>query len=58
MVASLTQIAKLKLIVTLFDKNAFMIVMSANEVMDRGFTLPGKKIEQILEERNNAERGR
>lgn len=57
-VASLTQIAKLKLIVNLFDKNAFMIVMSANEVMGRGFTLPGKKIEQILEERNNAERGR
>ena len=57
-VASLTQIAKLKLLVNVFDKNAFMIVMSANEVMGRGFTLPGKKIEQILEERKSAEKGK
>ncbi len=37
---SLTEIAKLKLIIDTLDKNAFFIMMSANEVMGRGFTLP------------------
>lgn len=38
-VVSLTQIAKLKIIVHTIDKNAFMIVMSAGEVMGRGFSI-------------------
>ena len=37
---SLTEIAKLKLIIDTLDKDAFFIMMSANEVMGRGFTLP------------------
>ena len=46
-VVSLTQMAKLKLIVYTLDKNAFMIIMSANEVMGRGFTMPRKTKEFI-----------
>ncbi len=46
-VVSLTQMAKLKLIVYTLDKNAFMIIMSANEVMGRGFTMPSKTEEFI-----------
>ena len=37
---SLTEIAKLKLIIDTLDKDAFFIMISANEVMGRGFTLP------------------
>ena len=50
-VVNLTQIGKLKLITTAIDPQAFMIVLSANEVMWRGFTLPGVKLEAILRER-------
>ena len=39
-VVSLTEIAKLKMIVNFLDKNAFLIMMSASEVMGRGFTRP------------------
>ena len=39
-VVSLTEVAKLKMIVNFLDKNAFLILMSASEVMGRGFTLP------------------
>lgn len=39
-VVSLTQIAKLKLITYSVDKEAFLIIMSASEVMGRGFTSP------------------
>lgn len=34
----LTQVAKIKHIAHLVDENAFMIIMSANEVMGKGFT--------------------
>ena len=37
---SLTEIAKVKMIVNTLDKNAFLIMMSASEVMGRGFTMP------------------
>ena len=37
-VVSLTQIAKLKIIVNAIDRNAFMIIMSASEVVGRGFS--------------------
>lgn len=37
----LTQLSKIKLITHTVDPHAFMIVMSANEVMGRGFSEPG-----------------
>lgn len=45
-VVSLTQIAKLKIIVHAIDRHAFMIIMSASEVVGRGFSQPrrSKKI--------------
>lgn len=39
-VVRLTQLGKLKIITQAIDRNAFMIVMSAGEVMGRGFTRP------------------
>ena len=39
-VVSMTQIAKLKIVVRTVDRNAFMLIMSASEVMGRGFTSP------------------
>lgn len=49
-VCSLTQIGKIKLILDSIDKNAFMIVMSANEVRGRGFTLPSMGFKAMLKE--------
>ncbi|MBP2633689.1 MAG: hypothetical protein H6Q70_4317 [Firmicutes bacterium] len=46
-VASLTQFGKVKLIANAIDPMAFMIVQDANEVMGRGFTLPGTRIAEI-----------
>ncbi len=43
-VVSLTQIAKIKLLTNMVDEHAFMIIVSANEVMGRGFTEPASKI--------------
>ncbi|MBR1647692.1 MAG: YitT family protein [Selenomonadaceae bacterium] len=39
-VVSMTQIAKIKIITNTVDKNAFMLILSASEVMGRGFTRP------------------
>ena len=39
-VVSMTQIAKIKIIVNTVDKNAFMLILSASEVMGRGFSRP------------------
>lgn len=39
-IVSLTQLAKLKLIVHTIDREAFLIIMSASEVLGRGFTSP------------------
>ena len=36
----LPEIAKIKLIVHAVDKRAFMVIISAGEVMGRGFTKP------------------
>lgn len=47
-IVNLTQIAKIKMIANLFDPNAFMIIISANEVMGRGFSTPGVDIEEML----------
>lgn len=41
-VVSMTQIAKIKIIVNTVDRNAFMLILSASEVMGRGFTRPGR----------------
>lgn len=48
-VVSLTQIAKLKLVTHAIDKHAFMIIMSASEVMGRGFSQP-RRTKEIPEE--------
>ena len=37
-VVSMTQIAKIKIIVNTVDKSAFMLILAASEVMGRGFT--------------------
>ncbi|MBR6711118.1 MAG: YitT family protein, partial [Selenomonadaceae bacterium] len=50
-VVSLTQIAKVKLITHTLDEHAFMIIMSASEVMGRGFTQTGVKVEELMERR-------
>lgn len=42
-VVNLTQIAKVKAIAGIIDPMAFMIIQDANEVMGRGFSLPGSK---------------
>ena len=51
-VVNLTQIGKIKMITDAIDPMAFMIVLDANEVMGRGFTLPGTQIAQLVKERN------
>ena len=45
-VVSLTQIAKIKLITHTIDEHAFLLIMSANEVMGRGFTEPPSTIDK------------
>lgn len=47
-VVNLTQVAKIKLIADTIDSHSFMIIMSANEVMGRGFSQPGVEIEEML----------
>ena len=39
-VVSLTQLAKIKILAYKIDQNAFMLILSANEVMGKGFTKP------------------
>jgi len=39
----MTQIAKIKIIANTVDKNAFMLILSASEVMGRGFTRPNRQ---------------
>jgi uncharacterized membrane-anchored protein YitT (DUF2179 family) len=56
-VVNLTQISRIKRLATALDPQAFMIVMDANEVMGRGFTLPGVKIEAMLRDREAARKG-
>ena len=50
-VVTLTQVALIKRVADHYDPQAFMIVLDANEVMGRGFTLPGVKLEKMLRER-------
>lgn len=51
-VVSLTQIGRIKLLANAIDPMAFMIVLSASEVMGRGFTLPKGQVEKLLKERD------
>ena len=37
-VVSMTQIAKIKIVVNTVDRNAFMLILAASEVQGRGFT--------------------
>ena len=53
-VVTLTQVAKVKRVADHYDPSAFMIVLDANEVMGRGFTLPGVAIEAMLRQRDLA----
>ena len=54
-VVTLTQVARVKRVADHYDPQAFMIVMDANEVMGRGFTMPGVKLEKMLRERDRRE---
>lgn len=49
-VVTLTQVAKVKKIANHYDPLAFMIVLAANEVMGRGFTMPNVEIDSMLRE--------
>lgn len=42
-VVSMTQIAKIKIVVNTVDRNAFMLILSASEVQGRGFTRPSRQ---------------
>lgn len=42
-VVSMTQIAKIKIVVNTVDKNAFMLILAASEVQGRGFTRPNRQ---------------
>ena len=42
-VVSMTQIAKIKIVVDTVDRNAFMLILSASEVTGRGFTRPSRQ---------------
>ena len=42
-VVSMTQIAKIKIVVNTVDKNAFMMILPASEVQGRGFTRPNRQ---------------
>ncbi len=55
-VVNLTQIAKIKIIVSMIDPQAFMIVMSAGEVMGRGFTMPGIKLDALIRARTEQQK--
>ncbi|MGM9539635.1 YitT family protein [Anaerovibrio sp.] len=50
----LTQVAKIKLIANEVDAHAFMIIMSANEVMGRGFSRPASRpVSEVIHEPDN-----
>ena len=51
-VVTLTQVAKMKMIINAIDPDAFVIIMSANEVMGHGFSSPGVKTGAIVHRYN------
>lgn len=54
-VVSLTQLGKLKVIANTIDNKAFLVIMSASEVMGRGFTLPSRKMTMPDADKNSPE---
>ena len=47
-VVTLTQVAKMKMIINAIDPDVFVIIMSANEVMGHGFSSPGVKTGAVI----------
>ena len=47
-VVTLTQVAKMKMIINAIDPDAFVIIMSASEVMGHGFSMPGVKAGAVI----------
>jgi uncharacterized membrane-anchored protein YitT (DUF2179 family) len=52
-VVTLTQVAKMKMIINAIDPDAFVIIMSANEVMGHGFSSPGVKTGAVIHRYNS-----
>ena len=53
---TLTQVAKIKFITNDIDPNAFMIIMSASEVMGKGFSKPGgPAVKEVIHEADKVE---
>ena len=53
---TLTQVAKIKFITNDIDTNAFMIIMSASEVMGKGFSKPGgPAVKEVIHEADKVE---
>ena len=54
-VVSLTQLGKLKVIANTIDSKAFLVIMSASEVVGRGFTLPSRTMTMPNADKNSPE---
>ena len=53
---TLTQVSKIKFIANEVDSNAFMIIMSASEVMGKGFSKPGAPaVNEVIHEADKVE---
>ena len=53
---TLTQVSKIKFLANEVDSNAFMIIMSASEVMGRGFSKPGTPaVNEVIHEADKVE---
>ena len=50
-VVNITQVTKIKLIANVIDPRAFMIVISANEVLGKGFSHPGSDLRDMMKQR-------
>ena len=50
-VVNITQVTKVKLIANCIDPGAFMIIISANEVMGKGFSHPDSDLRNLMKER-------
>jgi uncharacterized membrane-anchored protein YitT (DUF2179 family) len=55
-VVTLTQVAKMKMIINAIDPDAFVIIMSASEVMGHGFSSPGVKNGTVIHRYGNNSR--
>lgn len=50
-VVNITQVTKIKLIANCIDPHAFMIIISANEVMGKGFSHPNSDLRDMMKDR-------